>query len=191
MGEINNDKELVKKAQNGDKVAFDALVTKYQFKVVNLVTRFVKDADEAQDVAQEAFIKAYRGLSNFRGDSAFYTWLYRIAINSAKNYIVSQGRKSPTYAVDIDDAEHMETAAALKEIDTPEGRMLTSEIENTVYKAIKELPEDLKTAITLRELEGMTYEEIANVMECPIGTVRSRIFRARETIDKHLKPLLD
>ena len=191
MGEINNDKELVKKAQKGDKVAFDALVTKYQFKVVNLVTRFVKDVDEAQDVAQEAFIKAYRGLANFRGDSAFYTWLYRIAINSAKNYIVSQGRKSPTYAVDIDDAEHMETAAALKEIDTPEGRMLTSEIENTVYKAIKELPEDLKTAITLRELEGMTYEEIANVMECPIGTVRSRIFRARETIDKHLKPLLD
>ena len=191
MGEINNDKELVKKAQKGDKVAFDALVTKYQFKVVNLVTRFVKDVDEAQDVAQEAFIKAYRGLANFRGDSAFYTWLYRIAINSAKNYIVSQGRKSPTYAVDIDDAEHMETAAALKEIDTPEGRMLTREIENTVYKAIKELPEDLKTAITLRELEGMTYEEIANVMECPIGTVRSRIFRARETIDKHLKPLLD
>lgn len=191
MGGINNDKELVKKAQNGDKVAFDALVTKYQFKVVNLVTRFVKDADEAQDVAQEAFIKAYRGLSNFRGDSAFYTWLYRIAINSAKNYIVSQSRKSPTYAVDIDDAEHMETAAALKEIGTPEGKLLTSEIENTVYKAIKELPEDLKTAITLRELEGMTYEEIANVMECPIGTVRSRIFRARETIDKHLKPLLD
>lgn len=191
MGGINNDKELVKKAQNGDKVAFDALVTKYQFKVVNLVTRFVKDADDAQDVAQEAFIKAYRGLSNFRGDSAFYTWLYRIAINSAKNYIVSQSRKSPTYAVDIDDAEHMETAAALKEIDTPEGKLLTSEIENTVYKAIKELPEDLKTAITLRELEGMTYEEIANVMECPIGTVRSRIFRARETIDKHLKPLLD
>ena len=191
MGEINNDKELVKKAQKGDKVAFDALVTKYQFKVVNLVTRFVKDVDEAQDVAQEAFIKAYRGLANFRGDSAFYTWLYRIAINSAKNYIVSQSRKSPTYAVDIDDAEHMETAAALKEIGTPEGKLLTSEIENTVYKAIKELPEDLKTAITLRELEGMTYEEIANVMECPIGTVRSRIFRARETIDKHLKPLLD
>ena len=191
MGGINNDKELVKKAQNGDKAAFDALVTKYQFKVVNLVTRFVKDVDEAQDVAQEAFIKAYRGLSNFRGDSAFYTWLYRIAINSAKNYIVSQSRKSPTYAVDIDDAEHMETAAALKDIDTPEGKLLTSEIENTVYKAIKELPEDLKTAITLRELEGMTYEEIANVMECPIGTVRSRIFRARETIDKHLKPLLD
>ena len=191
MGENNNDKELVKRAQKGDKVAFDALVTKYQYKVINLVTRFVKDDDEAQDVAQEAFIKAYRGIEKFRGDSAFYTWLYRIAINSAKNYLVSQSRKTPTYAVDVEDAEHMESATALKEFDTPEGRMLTSEIETTVYKAIKELPEDLKTAITLRELEGMTYDEIAVVMECPIGTVRSRIFRAREAIDKHLKPLLD
>lgn len=190
MGEKNNDKELVKSAQKGDKSAFDALVTKYHLKVVNLVMRFVKDNDDAQDVAQEAFIKAYRGLKNFRGDSAFYTWLYRIAINSAKNYLVSQSRKTPTYAVDIEDAEHIESATALKEYDTPEGNMLTSEIEQTVYKAIKELPEDLKTAITLRELEGMTYDEIADVMECPIGTVRSRIFRAREAIDKHLKPLL-
>ena len=190
MGEKNNDKELVKRAQKGDKAAFDTLVTKYHIKVVNLVTRFVKNADDAQDVAQEAFIKAYRGLKNFRGDSAFYTWLYRIAINSAKNYLVSQGRKSPTYAVDVEDAEHMESATNLKEYDTPEGNMLTDEIEQTVYKAIKDLPEDLKTAITLRELEGMSYDEIANVMECPIGTVRSRIFRAREAIDKHLKPLL-
>ncbi len=190
MGENNNDKELVKSAQKGDKVAFDALVTKYHLKVVNLATRFVKDKDDAQDVAQEAFIKAYRGLKNFRGDSAFYTWLYRIAINSAKNYLVSQSRKTPTYAVDIEDAEHIESATALKEYDTPEGNMLTREIEETVYRAIKELPEDLKTAITLRELEGMTYDEIALVMECPIGTVRSRIFRAREAIDKHLKPLL-
>ncbi len=190
MGENNNDKELVKRAQKGDKLAFDTLVTKYHLKVVNLVTRFVKDADDAQDVAQEAFIKAYRGLKNFRGDSAFYTWLYRIAINSAKNYLVSQSRKTPAFAVDVDDAEHMESAGNLKEYDTPEGNMLTEEIEETVYKAIKELPEDLKTAITLRELEGMTYDEIANVMECPIGTVRSRIFRAREAIDKHLKPLL-
>ncbi|QMU61112.1 MAG: RNA polymerase sigma factor RpoE [Gammaproteobacteria bacterium] len=190
MGENNNDKELVKRAQKGDKVAFDALVTKYHLKVVNLATRFVKDKDDAQDVAQEAFIKAYRGLKNFRGDSAFYTWLYRIAINSAKNYLVSQSRKTPTYAVDIEDAEHIESATALKEYDTPEGNMLTREIEETVYRAIKELPEDLKTAITLRELEGMTYDEIALVMECPIGTVRSRIFRAREAIDKHLKPLL-
>ena len=190
MGESNNDKELVKRAQEGDKVAFDVLVTKYHLKVVNLVTRFVKDNDDAQDVAQEAFIKAYRGLKNFRGDSAFYTWLYRIAINSAKNYLVSQSRKTPAYAVDIEDAEHIESAIALKEYDTPEGNLLTSEIEQTVYRAIKELPEDLKTAITLRELEGMTYDEIALVMECPIGTVRSRIFRAREAIDKHLKPLL-
>ncbi|MEM7400844.1 MAG: RNA polymerase sigma factor RpoE [Pseudomonadota bacterium] len=191
MGEKNNDKELVKRAQKGEKAAFDTLVTKYHLKVVNLVTRFVKNADDAQDVAQEAFIKAYRGLKNFRGDSAFYTWLYRIAINSAKNYLVSQGRKSPAYAVDVEDAEHMESATNLKEYDTPEGNMLTDEIEKTVYKAIKDLPEDLKTAITLRELEGMSYDEIANVMECPIGTVRSRIFRAREAIDKHLKPLLD
>ena len=190
MGESNNDKELVKRAQEGDKVAFDVLVTKYHLKVVNLVTRFVKDNDDAQDVAQEAFIKAYRGLKNFRGDSAFYTWLYRIAINSAKNYLVSQSRKTPAYAVDIEDAEHIESAIALKEYDTPEGNLLTSEIEQTVYRAIKELPEDLKTAITLRELEGMTYDEIALVMECPIGTVRSRIFRAREAIDKHLKPLI-
>ncbi len=190
MGGNNNDKELVKRAQKGDKVAFDVLVTKYHLKVVNLVTRFVKDNDDAQDVAQEAFIKAYRGLKNFRGDSAFYTWLYRIAINSAKNYLVSQSRKTPAYAVDIEDAEHIESAIALKEYDTPEGNLLTSEIEQTVYRAIKELPEDLKTAITLRELEGMTYDEIALVMECPIGTVRSRIFRAREAIDKHLKPLI-
>ena len=190
MGVDNNDKELVKRAQKGDTVAFDALVTKYHLKVVNLVMRFVKDSDDAQDVAQEAFIKAYRGLKNFRGDSAFYTWLYRIAINSAKNYLVSQSRKTPAYAVDIDDAEHIESATALKEYDTPEGNMLTGEIEETVYRAIRELPDDLKTAITLRELEGMTYDEIALVMECPIGTVRSRIFRTREAIDKHLKPLL-
>ncbi len=190
MGENNNDKELVKRAQKGDKIAFNALVTKYQIKVVNLVTRYVKDSDEAQDVAQEAFIKAYRGINKFRGDSAFYTWLYRIAINSAKNYLVSKSRKTPAYAVDVEDAEHMESATALKEFSTPEGMMLTEEIETTVYNAIKELPEDLKTAITLRELEGMSYDEIAEVMECPIGTVRSRIFRAREAIDKHLKPLL-
>ncbi len=190
MGEKNNDKELVKRAQKGDQEAFNTLVTKYHLKVVNLVTRFVKNSDDAQDVAQEAFIKAYRGLKNFRGDAAFYTWLYRIAINSAKNYLVSQSRKSPAYAVDVEDAEHMESATNLKEYDTPEGNLLTEEIEQTVYKAIKDLPEDLKTAITLRELEGMSYDEIATVMECPIGTVRSRIFRAREAIDKHLKPLL-
>lgn len=191
MGENNNDKELVKRAQKGDKAAFGMLVTKYQYKVVKLVARYVKDEDEAQDIAQEAFIKAYRGLANFRGDSAFYTWLYRIAINSAKNYTVSQNRKTPAYAIDIEDAEYLESASSMKDLGTPERHVLTSEVEDTIYRAINELPEDLKTAITLREIEGMTYDEIAGVMECPIGTVRSRIFRARETIDKHLKPLLD
>ncbi len=191
MGENNNDKELVKRAQKGDKAAFGMLVTKYQYKVVKLVARYVKDEDEAQDIAQEAFIKAYRGLANFRGDSAFYTWLYRIAINSAKNYTVSQNRKTPAYAIDIEDAEYLESASSMKDLGTPERHVLASEVEDTIYRAINELPEDLKTAITLREIEGMTYDEIAGVMECPIGTVRSRIFRARETIDKHLKPLLD
>lgn len=190
MGANNSDKELVRRAQKGDKAAFGALVTKYQYKVINLVGRFVKDEDEAQDVAQEAFIKAYRGLANFRGDSAFYTWLYQIVINSAKNYLVSKSRRTPAYAVDVEDAEHMESAASMKELDTPEGHMLTHEIEETVWQAIQELHEDLRTAITLREIEGMTYNEIASVMECPVGTVRSRIFRARATIDKYLKPLL-
>ena len=189
MGAREDDRELVKRAQRGDKTAFDALVTKYQYKVINLVGRFVKDEDEAQDVAQEAFIKAYRGLANFRGDSAFYTWLYQIVINSAKNYIVSKNRRTPPSMVDVEEAERM-NAASMKELDTPEGLMLTREIEKTVWQAVQELQEDLKTAITLREIEGMTYDEIAKVMECPVGTVRSRIFRARAVIDKYLKPLL-
>ncbi len=189
MGASDNDKELVKRAQRGDKTAFDALVTKYQYKVINLAGRFVKDEDEAQDIAQEAFIKAYRGLANFRGDSAFYTWLYQVVINSAKNYIVSKGRRTPACVVDVEDAERMD-AASMKELETPEGHMLTQEIERAVWQAIQELQEDLKTAITLREIEGMTYDEIASVMECPVGTVRSRIFRARAVIDKSLKPLL-
>ncbi len=191
MGRDNSDQELVKKAQRGNKAAFGALVVKYQYKIANLVIRYVKDEDDAQDVVQEAFIKAYRGLAKFRGDSAFYTWLYRIAINSAKNYIVSQSRKTPGRAIAMEDTEHMESAALIKEFDTPEENMLTSEIEKTIYQTIKELPEDLKVVITLREIEGMTYDEIASVVECPIGTVRSRIFRAREAIDKHLKPLLN
>lgn len=189
MDTSDNDKELVKRAKQGDRVAFDALVTKYQYRVINLVGRFVKDEDEAQDVAQEAFIKAYRGLANFRGDSTFYTWLYQVVINSAKNYIVSKSRKTPPRAIDIEEAEHM-GAASMKELDTPEGHMLTEEIERVVWQAIQELQEDLKTAITLREIDGMTYEEIASVMDCPVGTVRSRIFRARAAIDKYLKPLL-
>lgn len=191
MGRDNNDQELVKKAQRGNKAAFGALVVKYQYKIANLVIRYVKDEDDVQDIVQEAFIKAYQGLAKFRGDSAFYTWLYRIAINSAKNYIVSQSRKIPSRAIGMEDTEHMESAALIKEFDTPEENMITSEIEKTIYQTIKELPEDLKVVITLREIEGMTYDEIASVMECPIGTVRSRIFRAREAIDKHLKPLLN
>ncbi len=190
MGADNHDRELVRRAQKGDKAAFDALVIKYQYKVINLVRRFVQDEDEAQDVAQEAFIKAYRGLANFRGDSAFYTWLYQIVVNSAKNHIVSRRRKTPAYTVDVEDAEHMESATLMKEQDTPEGNLLTREIEDTVWQVIQGLHDDLRTAITLREIEGMSYDEIASVMQCPVGTVRSRIFRARAAIDKCLKPLL-
>lgn len=191
MGESVADQELVLRVQRGDKRAFDILVTKYQYKIVKLVTRYVHDQTEALDVAQEAFIKAYRALSGFRGDSAFYTWLYRIAINTAKNYLVAQGRRPPGSDIDATEAEQYESASLLKEIDTPERLLLRDEIEATVFRAIEALPEDLRTAITLRELEGMSYEEIAQSMGCPIGTVRSRIFRAREAIDRHLRPLVD
>ncbi|PWV63377.1 RNA polymerase sigma factor RpoE [Plasticicumulans acidivorans] len=191
MGETNTDQELVQKVQQGDKRAFDMLVLKYQFKIVKLVSRYVHDQTEALDVAQEAFIKAYRALPGFRGDSAFYTWLYRIAINTAKNYLVAQGRRPPGSDIDASEAEQYEGASLLKETDTPERFLLRDEIEATVLRAIEALPEDLRTAITLRELEGMSYEEIAQTMGCPIGTVRSRIFRARESIDRHLRPLLD
>lgn len=191
MGKKVTDEELVKRVQAGDKKAFDALVLKYQHKIVNLVSRYVHDSSSALDVSQEAFIKAYRGLANFRGDSAFYTWLYRIAINTAKNYLVSQNRRTPDYEVDAQDAEQMGGESALKEYATPEGELLSQEIQVAVQRTIETLPEDLKTAITLRELEGMSYEEIAQTMGCPIGTVRSRIFRAREAIDRTLRPLLD
>jgi len=190
MGDNNNDLELVRRVQAGDKQAYDALVRKYQNKIIKLVSRYVHDPDAAQDVAQEAFLKAYRGLSSFRGDSAFYTWLYRIAINTAKNYLVSKGRRSPEHEVDAQEAEQYEGPSALKETGTPEHELLSNEIEQTVFQAIKDLPDDLKTAITLREIEGMSYEQIAEAMDCPIGTVRSRIFRAREAIDKKLRPLL-
>ncbi len=190
MGEKNNDLELVRRVQKGDKRAYDALVLKYQHKIIKLISRFVHDPHAAQDVAQEAFIKAYNGLKNFRGDSAFYTWLYRIAVNTAKNHLVAQKRRSPDFEVDPEDAEFFEGPSPLKEYATPERQLLTSEIEHTVHRAIKELPEDLKMAITLRELEGMSYEEIAQAMDCPIGTVRSRIFRAREAIDRQLQPLI-
>lgn len=190
MIDKNNDQELVRRVQAGDKTAFDVLVRKYQFKIIKLVSRYVQDPDSAQDVSQEAFIKAYRGLGHFRGESAFYTWLYRIAINTAKNYLMSQGRRASELEVDAQEAEFFEGESALKEYATPERQLLTDEIERTVRKAIEGLPEDLRTAITLREIEGMSYEEIAEAMECPIGTVRSRIFRAREAIDRDLKPLL-
>ncbi|MCG5493935.1 RNA polymerase sigma factor RpoE [Ectothiorhodospira variabilis] len=191
MGNKVTDEELVRRVQAGDKKAFDMLVLKYQHKIVNLVSRYVHDPSTALDVAQEAFIKAYRGLANFRGDSAFYTWLYRIAINTAKNYLVSQSRRTPDYEVDAQDAEQMGGESALKEYATPEGEMMSDEIRMAVQEAIGGLPEDLRIAITLRELEGMSYEEIAQTMGCPIGTVRSRIFRAREAIDRTLRPLLD
>jgi RNA polymerase sigma-70 factor (ECF subfamily) len=190
MGERLIDQELVARVQQGDKKAFDLLVLKYQQKITNLISRYIRDPHEVLDVTQEAFIKAYRAMPKFRGDSAFYTWLYRIAINTAKNYLVAQGRRPPSDDVDADVAEQMEVGARLKETGTPENHVLTEEISMTVQNAIDDLPEDLRTAIVLRELEGMSYEEIANAMSCPVGTVRSRIFRAREAIDKKLRPLL-
>lgn len=190
MGASLTDLELVQRVQSGDKKSFDILVLKYQHKVIGLITRYVHDPDTAMDVAQEAFIKAYRGLKNFRGESAFYTWLYRIAINSAKNYLVSQNRRLPDSDIDAEEAEQIGGESALKEYASPEHEMLKDEIQAAVTQAINALPEDLRTAIILRELEGMSYEEIAVTMECPIGTVRSRIFRARESIDKVLRPLL-
>ena len=191
MGERTADQELVARVQRGDKKAFDLLVLKYQQKVANLVLRYVKDPGDTLDVTQEAFIKAYRALPGFRGDSAFYTWLYRIAINTAKNWLVAQGRRPPGSDLDADMAEQLDLGVGLKERATPEHELLSDEIARTVHAAIEELPEDLRTAITLRELEGMSYEEIAKAMSCPIGTVRSRIFRARDAIDKKLKPLLE
>jgi RNA polymerase sigma-70 factor (ECF subfamily) len=190
MGERLIDQELVARVQQGDKRAFDLLVLKYQQKITNLISRYIRDPHEVLDVTQEAFIKAYRAIPKFRGDSAFYTWLYRIAINTAKNYLVAQGRRPPTDDVEADVAEQMDVGMRLKETGTPENHVLTEEISMTVQKAIDDLPEDLRTAIVLRELEGMSYEEIANAMSCPVGTVRSRIFRAREAIDKKLRPLV-
>lgn len=185
------DQQLVERVQQGEKRAFDLLVLKYQHKIYALVMRFVHDTQEAQDVAQEAFIKAYRALGNFRGESAFYTWLYRIAINTAKNHLVAKGRRPPDVDIEADDAEFFIGDNGLKDIDTPEHNLLRDEIEQVVHKAIHQLPEDLRTALTLREFDGLSYEEIAEVMQCPVGTVRSRIFRAREAVDKALQPLLE
>lgn len=187
----DTDQELVRRVQAGDQTAFNLLVLKYQHRVLKLVGRFVNDQAEAEDVAQEAFLKAYRALASFRGDSAFYTWLYRIAINTAKNALVSQRRRPVDFDLDLQDPDQYDRHARLKEADTPEGVLLTDEIRAVIEEAMEQLPEDLRTAIVLRELEGLSYEEIAEAMDCPVGTVRSRIFRAREAIDKKLKPLLD
>jgi RNA polymerase sigma-70 factor (ECF subfamily) len=192
VSEREIDQQLVERAQRGDKRAFELLVEKYQRKLARLLSRLIRDPGEVEDVTQEAFIKAYRALPSFRGDSAFYTWLYRIGINTAKNYLVAMGRRAPTSTeMEAEEAEGHESGELLRDINTPESLLLTKEIGNTVNSAIEALPEELRSAIQLRELEGMSYEEIAKLMDCPIGTVRSRIFRAREAIAERLKPLLD
>jgi RNA polymerase sigma-70 factor (ECF subfamily) len=190
MGESELDQALVERVQKGDKRAFDLLVRKYQHKIVSVVSRYVSDWSEAQDVAQEAFIRAYRAIGSFRGDSAFYTWIYKIAINTAKNQIVSRGRRPPIGDIAIDDAILLDGASQLRDRATPERELMRQEIEQTVFATVEELPEELRTAITLREVDGLSYEEIAEAMNCPIGTVRSRIFRAREAVDAKLRPLL-
>lgn len=191
MGDDGADIHLVERVKRGDKPAFDLLVLKYQHRIVKLVSRYVRDPSDALDVAQEAFLKAYRAIPKFRGESAFYTWLYRIAINTAKNYLVMMSRRPAEIEFEAADGEASELESILKDPATPENLLLTEEIRKTIVEAIDALPEDLRTAINLREVEGLSYEEIAQVMSCPIGTVRSRIFRAREAIDKRLKPLLE
>lgn len=190
-GERAVDLELVRRVQNGDDRAFDLLVHKYQHRLAHLISRYIHDPAEVEDVAQETFIKAYRGLANFRGESAFYTWLYRIAVNTAKNHLVAAGRRVPDQGVDATEAEQYDSGTLLRETATPEGTLLSGEIKDTVDRAIAALPPELREAVTLREMEGLSYEEIAQVMDCPVGTVRSRIFRAREAIDNRLAPLLD
>ncbi len=190
MSEQELDWQIVQRVQQGDKAAFNLLVRKYQHRLVNLVSRYVSNHGDVADVVQEAFIKAYRALPGFRGESAFYTWLYRIAVNSSKNYLVATGRKPPSSDVDAEDAESYEGSDALKVGDSPEKLLLSEEIRQVVFDTIEQLPDELRTAITLRELDGLSYEEIAEIMGCPIGTVRSRIFRARDAIDQKLKPLL-
>ena len=185
----DTDKQLVARVQKGDKRAFDMLVLKYQYKVHAIVSRYIKDFDEVNDVVQEAFIKAYRALAKFRGESAFYTWLYRIAVNTAKNYLVARNRRPPASDVDAADADYYEGGQRLQDIDSPENLLYRDELEAVVDQSIRDLPEDLRTAVTLREFEGLSYEEIAEVMDCPVGTVRSRIFRAREAIDEKVKAL--
>jgi RNA polymerase sigma-70 factor (ECF subfamily) len=191
MAAETTDAQLVRRVQKGDKGAFDLLVLKYQHKIVNLVMRYVRDPDQALDITQEAFLKAYRAIPRFRGDAAFYTWMYRIAVNTAKNYLAAQRRRPMDVELDLQDPEQYELHAKLKETDTPEGVTLSIELHETVERAIAALPEDLRTAIVLRELDGMSYEEIAETMECPVGTVRSRIFRARDAISKKIGALIN
>lgn len=190
MSEQELDWQIVQRVQQGDQAAFNVLVRKYQHRIANLISRYVSCQGDVPDVMQDAFIKAYRALPGFRGESAFYTWLYRIAVNSAKNYLTASGRKPPSADIDVDDADSYDGSDALKVQESPEQLLLTEEIRLVVFNTIEQLPEDLRVAITLRELDGMSYEEIAEVMGCPIGTVRSRIFRAREAIDAKLKPLI-
>lgn len=189
MGE-QTDEELVRRVQAGDKKAFDLLVLKYQNRIVQLINRYIRDPHEALDIAQDTFIKAYRALPSFRGESAFYTWIYRIAINTAKNHIATRSRRPTDDDIDVDIAEQFENAPGLRDQETPEGLLLTEELGHVIQEALDELPDELRTAISLRELDGLSYDEIADVMNCPVGTVRSRIFRARESIDKKLKTVL-
>ena len=191
MAENELDQELVRRVQRGDSTAFDALVRKYQHRIIGLIGRYIPDWSECQDVAQETFLRAYRALDNFRGDAQFYTWLHRIAVNTAKNYVVAQKRRPPTDDIDAGDAEQFDTGIRLRNNDTPEHELLRQEIERAVMRVVEALPEELRSAISLREMDGLSYDEIASRMGCPIGTVRSRIFRAREAIDAELKPLLD
>ena len=191
MSDNVSDRDLVERVQRGERRAFDLLMLKYQHRIAKLIARYVQEPADVLDVAQEAFMKAYRAIPKFRGDSAFYTWMYRIAINTAKNHLAAQARRPRDSGVDVTDAEQFDGVVELKETATPEGLALTEEIQHTVAAAIDALPEDLKVAVSLRELEGLSYEDIARVMECPVGTVRSRIFRAREAINARLDPLLD
>ncbi len=187
----DTDKELVKRVQKGDQAAFDLLFARYQAKIINLISRYVRDREEVRDVAQEAFIKAYRALPRFRGDSAFYTWLYRIAINTAKNHLVSRSRRPPTTDVDVDDADYRDDADMLRTGEDPEGALSRDELQAAIEQALVDLPEDLRSALTLREFDGLSYEQIAEIMECPVGTVRSRIFRAREFVDQRMRPVME